>query len=262
MRLAVRRNFGIGSVNKQGGGWRQLSGTPANIDLDPHWSPDGVWVTYRAWGTGIYRANASELNPTPVNLTAGTPYQPIDHAWSPDSSQIAYVMGAGVWVMDLSGNNKMQLTLGAQTVSAPAWSPDGTQIAYITTAGLSAWPNLWVMNADGTDAHAVTNGSYEEFEPAWFPSGDRLLFGRTTSTGRDLFAVNADGTGSVNLTPADGDDYQAEISPDGEYIAWASNRYEGNYEIYTMRPDGTEVERVTHTKTWATDSDPTWRICN
>jgi TolB protein len=39
-------------------------------------------------------------------------------------------------------------------------------------------------------------------------------------------------------------DYRPQWSPDGKWLAFTSNR-DGNYEIYLMRPDGTELRNLT-----------------
>ena len=47
------------------------------------------------------------------------------------------------------------------------------------------------------------------------------------------------------MTDAPGVDTQPKWSPDGSLIAFKSHR-DGQAEIYTMRPDGTEQKRVTN----------------
>ena len=79
----------------------------------------------------------------------------------------------------------------------------------------------------------------------------------------DIFSSNPDGSDEVNLTQTDrGREMDPSWSPDGTRIAFASNR-DGNWDIYTMAADGTDVQQVTFV---TADSDweyvqsfePTW----
>ncbi len=49
--------------------------------------------------------------------------------------------------------------------------------------------------------------------------------------------------------------YNPVWSPDGSRIAFYSNR-DGNFEIYTIHPDGTNLRRLTHSD--AGDGEMTW----
>lgn len=62
----------------------------------------------------------------------------------------------------------------------------------------------------------------------------------------DIFLINTDGTGLTPLTADAGDNVYTAFSPDGSTIAFTSNR-SGNYELYMMRVDGSDVRRITTT---------------
>ena len=57
--------------------------------------------------------------------------------------------------------------------------------------------------------------------------------------------MNADGSEQTRLTDNDGDDESPSWSPDGEKIAFASDR-DGPVEIYVMDADGSDVTRLTN----------------
>ena len=145
----------------------------------------------------------------------------------------------------------------------PAWSPDGERIAF--NSDRAGTPQLYVMNSDGTGVERLSDvwGEY----PAWSPNGDRLAFesymGGTTAFGDpdyDVLVMNADGSGVVNLTDdPDSDDGYPTWSPDGEWIAFDSDRatpddfeppdYDpertSDSDIWVMRPDGSDLRNVT-----------------
>jgi len=56
--------------------------------------------------------------------------------------------------------------------------------------------------------------------------------------------MDLNGGGIMQLTNGPGKNEDPCWAPDGEHIAFASNRT-GNYEIYVMRRDGSSVQRLT-----------------
>lgn len=84
-------------------------------------------------------------------------------------------------------------------------------------------------------------------QPLWMrytnisPNGDYILF----SYQADLYKVKAEGGLAIPLTQNEGRDFMPIWSPDGEKIAFASDRY-GNYDVFIMNKDGGELKRLTH----------------
>ena len=56
--------------------------------------------------------------------------------------------------------------------------------------------------------------------------------------------MNADGTEQRNLTSSPGVQDEEPWSPDGGRIAFMSDRAD-DYEVYTMRPNGSSVRQLT-----------------
>ncbi len=69
-------------------------------------------------------------------------------------------------------------------------------------------------------------------------NGDLIAFTSYRNGGEgDIFVIHADGTGEVQITDDPANDTDAEWSPDGKKLAFASNR-DGDNEIYIMNADG------------------------
>jgi Tol biopolymer transport system component len=130
-------------------------------------------------------------------------------------------------------------------------------VRFVRLVALSA-----MNHAPGTSGATVL--SFTELEvlgdaaDAPSPPGTGFVTFRSTRNGgdSDIFVGRADGTGTpTDLTANAFGDEDPVSSPDGSRIAFASNR-SGNWEIYVMDADGTDVQQVTNHP--AVDEFPSW----
>jgi Tol biopolymer transport system component len=84
------------------------------------------------------------------------------------------------------------------------------------------------------------------------PLTGKMLFWSNSDGNYEIYSMNADGTDIKQLTFTDFDELgnpvynaRASWSPDGRKIVFESNRH-GDYEIYTMSPNGSDVTRLTY----------------
>jgi hypothetical protein len=90
-------------------------------------------------------------------------------------------------------------------------------------------------------------------EPTLSPDGKRLAF---VTINEQLWVADADGKNKTSVVQVSGSYcHQPDWSSDGEWIAFACDR-DGNIEIYKVRPDGSDLTRLTTAP--GVDCRPRW----
>ncbi len=84
-----------------------------------------------------------------------------------------------------------------------------------------------------------------DFDPAVDPSGDRLVFASTQHRSTaDLYIKYINGSAVTQLTSDPANDVMPTFSPDGQRVAFASDR-SGNWDIYMMAVNGGPAVQLT-----------------
>jgi Tol biopolymer transport system component len=219
-------------------------------------TPDGAGVLFARQISGsnyeIMRMRTDGSEAVQLTRNGAQNYAP---ELSPDGAQIVYTSSAGgaqqVWLMEAGGGNPRALTSGAESID-PTWSPDGSRVAFASNR--SGQRQLWTMAADGSDLRQVTDLPEMGGRNAFSADGATLAFYRGPFNGRNIFVIGADGGNLRQLTDG-GDNLGPDFSPDGHWITFGSFR-DGNNEIYLMRPDGSEVYRLTNHR--RSEYQPRW----
>jgi Tol biopolymer transport system component len=131
--------------------------------------------------------------------------------------------------------------------SEPSFSADGHTIAFVREG------DIWVMRADGSGQKQLTTGAEIDSRPLVAPNGKYVLFERQAVAGRqhDLYTVRVAGGVPHALAASASDEHEASFSPDGCTIAFVrtvESPLGGTADdIYTVRPAGIKLRRLTHT---------------
>ncbi|MEM2990372.1 MAG: hypothetical protein QXQ02_04230 [Halobacteria archaeon] len=150
-----------------------------------------------------------------------------------------------IYMLQGTTDNLNQLTHDPALDINPAWSPNG-EIAFASSRETDQGLQLYVMNADGT--HLMRLGPAQPGDnahPSWSPDGKKIAFqskrdinSNPSDDNLDVYVMNSDGSQIINLTNHEADDSEPAWSPNGQQIAFLSER-SGRDEIYLMNNDGT-----------------------
>lgn len=133
-------------------------------------------------------------------------------------------------------------------------SPDGTQIVAVREIINSqpAGPDIVLIDAQGRGIIPVTNdySTTIETQPQWSPDGSQIVYAAALANegeNYDIYVVSARGSGSpspVYRSPAS--DRYPVVSPDGRYVAFASDR-NGFWDIYIYELATQTLYQLTNT---------------
>lgn len=168
----------------------------------------------------------------------------------------AFLLATGVWADSLSVPTRVTKIVDAY----PMLSPDGARIVF--QSNRSGNMELYTAKPDGSDLRRLTQTSYDEGTPVWSPDGQKILYAAELESGNEeVFIMDADGTDVQRLTNHPLSDGHAHWLADGSRILFNSARTTPDpaapwhrqwHEIFSMKPDGTDLRQITHCRSMCT----------
>jgi Tol biopolymer transport system component len=168
---------------------------------------------------------------------------------SPDAKRIAVHRhdgkGGDVWVIEPRGS-ETHLTFDAgRHNSTPIWSPDGSRIIY-TSRQKDKW-GLYQTLSSGSGSEELLYESDQLKAPmSWSPDGKRVVFWvQDPKTAGDIWILTLDDKKAASFINTPFNETHAQISPDGKWVAYATNLKDNRSEIYVRPfPSGTGQYQV------------------
>jgi TolB protein len=229
---------------------KQVAGTPTGLqkafsknsqyDLEiatgtlPSFNPSGTQFVTTGFPNG--RASLSAITVTTVQTGVSQivyrdkTSNALAGSWSPDGSKI--LLGIGPFAAFFDGFHSEFLN--------PADRPEGGA-------------NVALVNADGTGFQELTAAEGNNAFPSFAPDGKHFVYRTFSRDGNGLRVMDLTSRAVTNLT--DGYDNFPLWSPRGDLIVFA-RLAGGTYDIYTIKPDGSSLKRLTNGK--GNDAHMTW----
>jgi eukaryotic-like serine/threonine-protein kinase len=156
---------------------------------------------------------------------------------SPDGKRVAVSDlssgSSGIWVHDIPRGTMMRLTYANDT--SPLWTPDAKRIAYMNEANRTFAIKWKPADGSGPEETLIGSQGFVQIPVSWSPDGKILAYnsiGSGSAAGVRIWILPLEGkhesqefakTGSLQGA--------ARFSPDGHWIAYASNE-SGRPEVY------------------------------
>jgi TolB protein len=220
--------------------------------MSPSWSADGKVVIY-ARGTAEQAPRPNPLLKFALTDSQFDLYR-ADYSlsYSPDGRLVlfsgSFVGDPALLVMNADGSNRRTLFDAKDRkvgIVSPVWSPDGRFIAFTMGRFGLRNPNtpaqLALVKSDGSDLKILVQDNNNNGYPSFSPDGKRLVY-RAMGQDQGLRILSL-ADGKITRLTTEWDNFPA-WSPRGDRILFTSFRT-GDFEIYTVRPDGSDVRQLT-----------------
>jgi len=229
--------------------------------VQPSWSPHGHRIAY--WGMqpgggqrDIWTIPAEGGAAMAVTNDEALDWNPV---WSPDGQYLYFASNRGgcmnFWRVSVDEKTG-QVTGEPEAVTTPSgysqhisFSRDGKRMAYVQK---SETQNLQRIAFNPSSAktvgtpQAITQGTRHVTSPSISPDDEWLVYSSQGEKQEDIFLIKRDSAHQRQLTNDHFNDRAPRWSPDGNRIAFYSDR-SGRYEIWSISADGTGLQQLTFT---------------
>jgi Tol biopolymer transport system component len=228
------------------------------------WSADGKRVAYTkrtvVTRTGWRKAWSRDPRYELIRTQNMPSFHPTGDRFVTQGVAPAGPLGRGINVIEsVSGASRILFQQEGKHALAPQWSPRGDSIVFglgtftLFTGGLTpqivkpedrvdGGAQVAIINSDGSGFRELTKGPNNSGFPSISADGKRVVYRTFGPEGNGLRIFNLDDRSITTLT-TEYDNFPF-WSPRGDLIMF-SRTVSGDFEIFTIRPDGSGLRRLT-----------------
>ncbi len=168
--------------------------------------------------------------------------------WDPDGKSLVINGNGLIYRIPVTGGEPALIDTGFadQCNNDHGISPDGATILVSHKNG-DEGSVIYSLPATGGTPVRVTP-AFPSYWHGWSPDGGQIAYCARRNGRYEVCVSSVTGEGEVQLTGVNKDDGHndgPDYSPDGAWI-WFNSDRTGNAQIWKMRPDGTDLTRMTH----------------
>jgi len=198
-------------------------------------------------GVLVYRSGSSDMTQLAWFNRQGKPLAMVGPVanysaprLSPDESRVAFHDaapqggGSDIWLTDFARDTPTRFTFDPSLDYAPVWSPDGGHILF--TSERDGHVNLYQRAANGGGADEVlVKSDFRKVATDWSTAGRQILYQELSPrTSWDLWVYSPAGEQrQFPFLQTPFDERQGCLSPDGRWIAYASDA-SGTWQVYVQ----------------------------
>ncbi len=191
----------------------------------------------------------------------GTPGEYSSLKLSPDGQKVGLALSdtrigsADIWIHDLARNTRTRSVFGPTDDADVVWSPDGLRFAFFSCCEGPSTLYVKDLNDTGKGQSLSPTGFHGPWD--WSTDGRFIIYSENDpTTNRDVWVLPLGGKQKpYPLLQTEFNETYAQFSPDGRFVAYASNE-SGNDEVYVARFDNPREKWRIST---AGGSQPRWR---
>ena len=145
-----------------------------------------------------------------------------------------------IFLVDVNGENLVQLTTLIDGACQPAWSPDGDRLLFTSPCRQKSneYSNaaIYVMNADGSGVAPLISLIGGVYDPAWSRSGIAFTYLETGQP--SLWMAEPDGSAPRKITIGTARDRQVSWSPGEDKLVLMNTSRAGSPTLFWVFSDG------------------------
>jgi tricorn protease len=162
-----------------------------------------------------------------------SPWRDRYQAYSPDGKTLAYVSDESleeeIWLQDLATGRRKKLTTHESAKGSFVWSKDSKKIAF------SAANKLFVIDVESGSVQDLLETPGGQSVAEFSPDGKWLVLSlRDEDANADVHLFNIAERKTYDVTPSPFRDMGGELTPDGRYLVFLSNRDAGVTHLFKV----------------------------